>query len=416
MSAVTGTNAGSNQSINPNINMTTTDTVQNGKIELNSGSGPVTFDELEQVTKEAKKSKSKAKESDDKPEGKAEKSIDLSSDSDKGKKSEAKPKSESNTKDAKPEATEQAKTQEQIRKLIKAKYNDQETDLDEEALVPVKINGKEEMVQIKELLGNYSGKTAWDKKFTELSKQKKDLSGYDLKIREAGNQIKDILNEQDASIRMFKMAKLAGIDPVQYRQQFLDENLNYLEKYYGMSEDERKADALAYEAKFHKHRADTLEGSVKQEHSQRELSAKLENLRASHQVSEDEFVDAYDKVSQLAESGVFNKSQVNSEFIIEMVNKDRLYSAAEAKIDQLSLPWDTKLKGKKIMDFVDNAYQLGLKPKDMAYIVDEVWGDKKTQKKAEQIASERKEFMTGKKDVAQNKAKPEQALFFDEIL
>ena len=53
MSAVTGTNAGSNQSINPNINMTTTDTVQNGKIELNSGSGPVTFDELEQVTKEA---------------------------------------------------------------------------------------------------------------------------------------------------------------------------------------------------------------------------------------------------------------------------------------------------------------------------------------------------------------------------
>lgn len=412
----------SETSVNPNVNMTTTDTVQNGKIELNSGSGPVTFDELEQITASDKKARSqKAKEakeakSDDKSEAKSEKSIDLSSDTDKGKKSEAKADTKSDTKEAKSETTDKDKAEAQARKLIKAKFQDKELDLDEEAVVTVKVDGKEEQVQIKDLLGNYSGKTAWDKKFTELSKEKKNLSAYDLKVKQAGEQIKSILNEPDANLRMFNMAKLAGVDPVQYRQQFLNENINLLEKWYGMSEDERKADALDFEAKYHKHRADTLEGSVKQEQSQRELQAKLESLRASHQVSEDEFVDTYDKVNQLVDAGVFNKSQINPEFIIENINKERLFSAVENQINTLNLSWDAKDKGQKIMKFVDDAYQLGLKPADMAEMVNEIWGDKKIQKRSEQIANERKEFMTGKKDVPQVKPAAEAPVFFDDIL
>lgn len=412
----------SETSVNPNVNMTTTDTVQNGKIELNSGSGPVTFDELEQVTSAEKRSRSqKAKEAkeskaSDKSETKTEKSIDLSSDTDKGKKSEDKAAAQNDTKDAKSEATDKAKAEAQARKLVKAKYQDKELDIDEEAIVTVKVDGKEEQVQIKDLLGNYSGKTAWDKKFTELSKEKKNLSAYDLKVKQAGEQIKSILNEPDPNIRMFNMAKLAGVDPVQYRNQFLNENINLLEKWYGMSEDERKADALDYEAKYHKYRADTLEGSVKQEQSQRELNAKLDALRASHQVSEDEFIDTQDKINQLVESGVFDKSQVNPEFVIETINKERLFSAVDSQIEALNLPWDAKQRGQKIMKFVDDAYQLGLKPADMAEMVNEIWGDKKAIKRAEQIATERKEFMTGKKDVPQVKTQSEAPVFFDDII
>lgn len=410
----------SETSINPNVSMTNTDSTVDGKIELNSGSGPVSFDELDQITSASKKAKSakpkeEKAENNDKTESKTEKSIDLSSDADKGKKTEAKTKPEGDVKETKPDAFKETESEKQIRKLIKAKFQDKDIDLDDETLVPVTVNGKEEMWTLKELRADKAGKTAWDKQFTELSKQKKYQSTQELKLRQAADSVKSIFNETDPDMRMYKMAQLAGVDPVQYRTNFLNENMNLLEKWYGMSEDERKADALTYEAKFHKHRADTLEGSVKQEQSQRELSAKLEKLRASHQVSEDEFVSQYDQISKMVQSGDIDKSKVTPEFIVETINKDRLWSAVDSSLQNLNLPWNPEQRGQKILTLVEDAYQLGLKPEDMADMVDEIWGHKKAQKKVQQISDDRREFLSGKKDVAQVKARSEAPMFFDEI-
>jgi hypothetical protein len=410
----------SETSVNPNVNMTTTDTTVDGKLELNSASGPVSFDELEQITESAKKSKSsKAKaekeSGDDKSQSKNEKSIDLSSDNDKGKKSEAKSKPETDPQGEKSEASKNAEAEKQIRKLIKAKFQDRDIDLDEESLVPVKINGKEEMVQIKDLLGNYSGKVAYDKKFTELSKTTKQQAATELRLKQAAESVKSIFTETDLDTRIYKLSRLAGVDPVQYRDKFLNENINLLEKWYGMSEDERKADALAYENKFNKHRADTLEASIKQEQSQRELSAKLDNLRASHQVSEDDFIQQYDQISKMVDDKLLDGSKVTPEFVIETINKDRLWNAADSQLSSLNLPWNSEQKGQRVMKLVEDAYHLGLKPEDMADMVDEIWGHKKAQKKVQQISDERREFLSGKKPVTQSKPRTEAPIFFEDI-
>ena len=157
-------------------------TTDDGTLEVNSGSGPVSFDELEEVTKAPKKAK-KEEPKEEKAE-KVEKSKDLTSDTDKGKKAESKeakePKAE--PKESKEEAKASEVPEKPPRKTIKAKYADTELDLDEEALVPVKINGKEELVQIKDILGNYSGKVAWDKKFSELDVNRKNIASQELKV------------------------------------------------------------------------------------------------------------------------------------------------------------------------------------------------------------------------------------------
>lgn len=400
--------------------MTTTDTTTNGKIEMTAGAGPVSFDELEQLAANEKRAKAqKSKETkaaqDDKSENQNKKSIDLSSDTDKGK-PEAKAKPEADTKETESKSAKEVETEKQIRKLIKAKFQDQDIDLDEESVVTVKVNGKDEQVQIKDLLGNYSGKVAWDKKFTDVSKKEKFNASQELKLRQAAESVKSIFSESDIDTRMFKMAKLAGVDPVQYRQQFLNENINLLENWYNMSDDERKADALAYENKFHKNRADTLEASIKQEQSHKELSAKLETLRASHQVSEDEFVQQYDQIYKMVDDKLLDKSQLTPEFVIETINKDRLWSAVESQLSSLNLPQEIEEKGQKIMKFVDDAYHLGLKPEDMASMVDEIWGEKKAQKKVQQITDDRREFLSGKREVTQNnKPKSAEPIFFDDI-
>lgn len=401
--------------INPNVNMTETQSTTQGKIELNSGSGPVSFDELEQVEKESKKIKAQEKKE------KNEKSIDLTSDTDKGKpdkKDTPKEPKEPAKKEATKEeqTTENEKQIEKARKLIKAKYQDKEIDLDEESVVPVKINGKEELVQVKDLMGNYSGKVAWDKQFTELSKMKKTQAANELKLRQAADHVKNLFQIEDPTSRMFEMAKLAGVDPIQFRQKFYDENISLLEKYYSMSDDERKADQLAYEAQLHKHRADTLENQYKQEQTQRELKAKIDNLRASHQVDDDMFESYQEQVSELVRNGAIDKSQATPEFIIETIQKDRLWSAANEELSKLDLPWDTQARNQKLLALVENAHHLGFKPEEMAEIVSETWGDKKALKRVQQIKDEKQEFLTGKKDVKQHHASSRsEQVFFDDL-
>lgn len=404
------------ESINPNLPVVE-NTNNEGKLEINSGAGPVSFEELEEVTKKTRAAKKpKAEKSEDDGEEKPQKSKDLTSDTDKGKKPE--PKTEK--KPAKePEEAEEGKEGDTdlkaLRKKIKAKLDDSEFELDEEAMIPVKINGKEELVQVKDLMGNYSGKVAWDKKFSEIDQTRKQIAAKELKVKQIEDMIKSVYEEQDPQLKMFRMAQLAGVDPVQFRQKFFDEQISMLEKYYSMSEDERKADALAYEASIHKHRADTLESEIKSKQDYESLQTKVTELRERHQVSEREFVDAYDRLENLVRAGQVDPKAITPEYIMQTIEVDRLWSSAADKLDSLGLDWNDQTRNENLQKLVRNAHQLGLKPADMAEMVDELWGVKKAQKKIEEKRKANQEFLSGKKEVPQVKPKSEGAVFFDEI-
>lgn len=395
-------------SINPNTPVTSNLT-KDGKIEADAAGGPLSFDELEELTMKSKKAKA---EKSEEPKEKTEKSKDLTSDTDKGKKVEkAASKKEDDSSGKEAEKSEDTPK----RKTVKAKYSDNEYDLDEESVVNVKINGEETPVMVKDLLSNYSGKVGWDKKFSEIDKTRKTLATQELKLKESSEQIKSIFEEQDPNIKMYKMAMLAGVDPVQFRQKFFDENISALEKYHAMSDDERKADALSYEAAIQKHRADTLEKSAKEKQEYDSLQSKVAQLRASHQISESEFVTQYDKILEAVSKGILTKEDLNPEFIVDTIKKDRLWNAAEKQLESLGLDWDQKTKSERLRRLVEHSHTLKLEPSLMAEMVDELWGVKKAQKKIEEKKAENKEFLSGKKDVQQVTAKSSEPVFFDDV-
>lgn len=380
-----------------------------GKVELSPGGGPLTFDELDSVIKSNKTKKKES--SDSKGEKKPEKSKDLTTDDQKAN-NKSTPKA-SEAKDNKEGKVSEAE-EKPARKTIKAKYQDAELDLDEDAVIPVTINGKQEFVPVKDLMSNYSGKTAWDRKFTDLSKVQKQTQSERQKLDQASQKIKAIFEEKDPQFKMFRMAELAGVSPIEFRQKFFDENLPLLEKWYSMSEDERKADALAYEAKYHKYRADTLEGATKREQAHRELSSQIESLRARHNVSEDEFVGTYDNLSKAVQEGKADKSVLSPDFIVEVVNKEKMYSAAEDKINELGLPMD-EARSKWLFNSVNDAYKLGLSAKELVDLVDETIGSGKARKIVDEKKKERDEFMHGKKPAAQVKHGNPAPVFFEDV-
>lgn len=402
------------ENLNTPVDNVATSNDGSGRVETDATGGPLTFDELEQALGDKKKKKvgtepaPKAKGKDDDSEPKKEKKP-------KQDKSESKEDHEDTEDGEEPKAKE-----EPARKKIKAKYADDELDIDEEALVPVKVNGKDEFVQVKDLLSNYSGKTAWDQKFTEVHKMKKEALNYQSKLDETAKAIQAIYNEQDPDMRMFKMAQVAGLNPIEFRQKFFDGNISLLDKYYNMTDDERKADALAFEAKFHKHRADTLDAQSKQEQSYKELSAKVSDIRARHQISESEFANTFDALmaheeKMASQYSDYKKQPITPELIAEVVLKDRIWDAASSKLDSLGLGLTPQARNERLSKLTENAHQLGLTIQDVLDTIDEVWGSKNARRIVQEKQKQAEEFKTGKKEVPQVGPKKEEPMFFEDL-
>lgn len=396
-------------SINPNAPVTAPITNTEGKAVLEGGETPLTFDELEHLTIEKKNAKAKPKEE----------SIDLTSDENKGKKTEAKKedvKEESpEEKDAKKQESDSKKAEKELRKTIKAKFKDADLELDEETLIPVTVNGKEELWTLKEIRNQQSGKVAYDKKFSELDKIRKEVLTKDQSLAKTNELIKSVFEEKDPTLKMIKMSQLVGVDPVQFRNQFLADNIKMLEKWYTMSDDERKADALEYEARVHKHRADTLENATKQQQSDKELHEKIATVRASHNLSEEDFFNTLDKLYAQADKGIIKPESITPENVAMAFKADQYFNATIKALEPVAQTLDSKTYEKMIQEISLGALHNDLKLEDINHIVDELYGKGKAEKKVSEKKKQIEEFVSGKKEVQQSQ-KFDQPLFFDEIL
>lgn len=399
-------------SINPNNAVTAPMTNADGKAVLEGGETPLTFDELEQITIEKKNSKAKPKEE----------SIDLTSDENKGKKEskEVKETKEESTEDkqekqAKKEESEAKKAEKELRKTIKAKFKDADLELDEETLIPVTINGKEEFWTLKDIRNQQSGKVAYDKKFSELDKIRKEVTAKDQSLAKTNQLIKSVFEEKDPTLKMIKMSQLVGVDPVQFRNQFLADNVKMLEKWYNMSDDERKADALEYEARVHKHRADTLENATKQQQSNKELLDRVAQVRASHNLSEEDFFNTLDKLYAQADKGIIEPESITPENVAMTFKADQYFNATVKALEPLAQTIDSKTYEKMIHDISLAALNNNIKLEDIGPIVDELYGKGKAEKKISEKKKQIEEFVSGKKEVP-SQVQSNQPLFFDEIL
>lgn len=387
--------------INPNIPVTGNTTEQSAPT---AGDGPMTFAELERAL-ESKSPKSKASreaaESKSSKEGdkdeKSDKSKDLSSDTDKGKKEkqEAKDSKGSKEKDDKSKEKDEPKP----KKTLKYKKGEEEAELDEDAVFTAIINGKPEQVTARDLLNNYSGKTNWDKKYSESHRKAQEFEG---KYNQTQAKLKALFEEKDPDQRMWKMAEFAGMNPVQFKQFYLDDNMPLLEKWYSMTDDEKKSYLLEEENKYLKHQTENLSTQSKAKEQQEALSKQIETLRQTHNVEEEEFWTTYESLAALANEGKLETEGIKSakelkpDKVIEIVRKERLWVPAADALTKTDVP--ESQHAQILTKLVDLAYQEGLTSEDVTDMVSELYGAKKVKAKVEEKIKEDNEFKTGKKE------------------
>ena len=380
--------------INPNVAVTET-----APVEANGGDA-VTFDELDVLT-----SKKPTKEPKEK-EVKEEKPKDLTSDENKGKK-DVKPEKKDGEEE-KPKAKEKGKEE-------KPELEDAGDDQEDSKPIKVKVNGKEESVTLKDLKANYSGKVAWDKKFTELDKQNKEIRANNEKLEKSAARIRETFQEPDPQIRMFKLAELAGADPVEFFKKMTEDNIKHLEKWQSMSDDERRAEMLEYEKSYYKHQLETQNKATKAKQDQESLVAQIAELRATHELSEDEFSKAYNDVKTAVKAGKIKPEELTPEFVVEIAQKERLFDSISNSMKTLKHDFSEQQLSEKIFHLTQDAFLNGLKPSDMAELVDQVYGVKRARQVVKEKTEARNEFLTGKKPVSSFKEPKESPLFFDDL-
>lgn len=380
-------------------------------------SGPVTFDDLMTTGKVIKKGEDAGGNKKDEPSKKETKELPKEDGKKEAKGKLDKPESKDD-KAAKPdkeskEQSKEAKAEEAKRRALKYKQGDKEAELDEEAEFFVKIDGKEVPVKAKELLSNYSGKVAWDKKFSELGREKET---YKKDLGRTSELVSKIMKETDPEMRFYHMAELAGGDPIGVRQKFLEDNVKLLEKWHTMTDDERKADAAAFEAKVLKHQNQALSQRLQTEQSMKELDSKVQSLMGTHKIQRQEWVDTYDQLRSAKEAGALKDQKLTPEFVAEVVQKNRIWNEAELQVEKLGHKWDDSTKSTRLMALTEEAFKLGLTSADVVELVSELYPKGQTTSEiVEEKAKEREEFLEGKRPVRKAETHAKEALFFDEI-
>lgn len=263
-------------------------------------------------------------------------------------------------------------TKEQIDRITKAKKiefldGEEKISVTKGAHVPVKVSGELKNVTLQELVENYSGKVAWDKKFTELTKER---DGYDADkqtfmttLEEMGSLIK----EGKAVEGVGRLLDLVGGDIYNFKKVLMTQLMPEMEEYLGMSDEERASKEKHDENEALRSKLQKLETSTQEEKSRRELQSKIESVQNHYKVTEDQFVEAsktlQDAVSQnlngltkenltpefVCEYALARESVLRIEKVANEVNP-RLFDNAEVHGALVDIVTQERLKGSPLTD------------------------------------------------------------------
>lgn len=179
-----------------------------------------------------------------------------------------------------------------------------------DASMKVKVNSKGEKVTIAELRDHYSGKQAWDKKFSELDQRDKELTAKNEELTKVQTGIKSTLEDVTTSLKQSleeggdpreainKIVDLLQVDSYDFNRALMDSMTDELDRLYHMDESEREAYWLKKKNEHLQKRHESFEEKLNQSKAQEERLKQVDQMREAHGVSEEDFVSAYEQLSQ----------------------------------------------------------------------------------------------------------------------
>jgi hypothetical protein len=263
-------------------------------------------------------------------------------------------------------------------RTFKLKNGDQETELSAAAEVPVKINGKEELVKFEELVSNYSGKKAWSDEFGKLGAEKQRFKQErDVVMSKLGEMFE--VSQKDPISGLMKMAELAGMDPMKYRQDFLTALQPALEKRLEMSDAERRAADAEAEAAFYRSQTQSRQAEEQQRAEYSKFEATVRSQLQAEGVSDQEFESTYQALAEAVQTGRYKpqSGQLTVEDVLNVAATEKHLAASDSAIEELGIDLSDDEKDKFLRQLIPMARREKMSPSLVKETVKEFFSDRK---------------------------------------
>lgn len=188
-------------------------------------------------------------------------------------------------------------------KKLKIRMSDGLYAIEPDSKVRVKIDGKYEEVPMQEIINNYSGKVAYDKKFTELGESKKTVEAqtaeFNKKSQILSSLVADITKnvmDPNANIwdSIYSLVEKSGGDVYTAKRRAMESVLDEIEKIQDMSESELKAYWLTEKDSLRTKQDEARTKSYNEHQANLQAVQKVDSLRQALGVSEEQYVKALD--------------------------------------------------------------------------------------------------------------------------
>lgn len=266
---------------------------------------------------------------------------------DKKEKEEKEDKEEEDKKEDKKEEEEKKPVEEENTKKtkkLKVKVGEELFSLEPNATIRHKVDGKMEDIPVQELLSNYNGKVAYDRRFGELGEKNKEVEAKSRQVEEAKGLLKqkiepilEVIKDEtrDPYEAVMHIVDMVGGDPYNIFRRSLESRLGELENLLDMSEVERKAYFLEKQNEFLLQSAKKRNESYESEQKLNQYVAQVDQIRQSFGVSEEQFVEALDELVSLG----FDEKEVTDEFAAEWAAlkpyKEEVETLIEPYLDEI---------------------------------------------------------------------------------
>jgi hypothetical protein len=230
-------------------------------------------------------------------------------------------------------------------KKIGFKAGDQSVELLEDAVTDWKVDGKPVKVPLKELLQNYSGKVAWEKRFQEVSETRKTLAEQAMQFEQQRGRHSALINDMhkatkegrtfDAISSMIQMTG-AKIDAREYVKGLRDALIQQAQQLAGMSPEQRQVHEHKEEIEYLKSQGSRLQQQRESEQAQVAFQSRVANAISGVNSTVEEYVSTKDWLEQNAPKLLgdkWNAQQLTPEFVANQIRDVRDYRTAKEALE-----------------------------------------------------------------------------------
>lgn len=260
-------------------------------------------------------------------------------------------------------------------KPIKLSHGEEKYDILPTAEVPVKIDGEKSAIPLQELINNYSGKVAYDKRFNDLNQDKQNFARERRQHKEEMDFVNGKINKfhelsQSDPIQAFDfLCELSGKDPIEFQKTFRDNLVKKFENYYNLDDiGKREFDLNEQQRLIDRRKQSETDRVQKAEQAQAE-QAKLQAAIDQYGIDVDTYHDVADELRQAAPN-----SQIEPDHVIRYQRAMLAQKVVkEVRPDKAE---DTQVLGELAAVLVQNPE---FKEDDLKGILAEIWKDEPTQ-------------------------------------